>query len=194
MIRPYVQKQAALLLPYLARSRTILDFGCGDLSLARALTGAIPGASITGADVVDSGVRVPGVQFLLYDGVRLPFGYTSFDAAVAYHVFHHTNDPRSALRDVLRVTKHTLLMVEPVYRNRIDIFFMKILDRAGNGWRSAAIPMPFTFQKEHTWNTWAEELGWKVTDILPAGVLPGWLPFGETKFFVFTRLKPLRKK
>ncbi len=188
MIRPYVTKQVSLLLPYLTGCQSILDFGCGDLSLAKALKETLPQTIITGVDVVDSGKRVSGVQFRLYDGEKLPYKNKTFDATVVYHVFHHCSNPKASLADIMRVTKKTILMVEPIYRNVLDLFFMKIIDRLGNGWRSVAIPMPFTFQKEKTWQWWASEYGWSIHLVRDAGVLPGWLPFGVTKLFVLEKL------
>lgn len=182
----YVQKQKKLLAPYLGEVRTLLDFGCGDVSLSKLLHEEFPKLAITGVDVVDSGARAEGITFTLYDGKSLPFGAREFDVSVGYHVFHHCRDPRGAFGEVLRVTKKTLLMVEPVYRNRMDLFFMKIVDRLGNGWRGVAIPMPFTFQKEATWRRFAREFHWTVAETKTVGILPRWLPIGETKLFVLT--------
>ena len=117
----------------------------------------------------------------------MPFPRGSFDTAIVYHVFHHCDDPRHALSDVMRVTKKQILLVEPVYRTTFDILCMKILDRLGNGWRNVTIPMPFAFQKEKTWDTWVRSFGWNIVKREEAGVFPGWLPFGVTKLFV---LKP----
>ena len=184
----YIQRQADVVIPYLRDAKTVLDFGCGDLSLTRELTHTLPAVKLTGVDVVDSKVRIPRVTFRLYDGTRLPFGANTFDTTIAYHVFHHCRDPKAALKDVMRVTKKQILMVEPCLpagrRSGLDLFLMKILDRIGNGWRNVAIPMPFTFQKEETWRRWAGEKKWTVYTVLPAGVLPAWLPFGVTKLFV----------
>lgn len=138
-------------------------------------------------DVVDSGIRAEGVTFTLYDGKTLPFRSNAFDVSVAYHVFHHCRDPRAVFGEVTRVTKKKLLIVEPVYRNRLDLFFMKIADRLGNGWRSVAIPMPFTFQTEATWRRFAREFHWTVSETKSAGIFPKWLPAGVTKLFVLTR-------
>ncbi len=184
LLRPYINKQEALLLPYLDGTKQLLDFGCGDLSLAKGLKKALPKLKITGVDVVDAGVRSKEIEFKLYNGHTLPFPQKTFDTTIIYHVFHHCDDPRAALAEVMRVTKKQLLIVEPVYRSSLDLFFMKILDRVGNGWRNVTIPMPFTFQKESTWTDWAREFKWKVTATRHAGVLPCWLPFGETKLFV----------
>jgi ubiquinone/menaquinone biosynthesis C-methylase UbiE len=183
----YIRKQVQLLRPYIKPKTHLLDFGCGDLSLANALKQAVPGLTATGIDVVDSGARYPGISFRTYNGKTLPYKEKTFDITTVYHVLHHCDDPEAALGEVMRVTKKIILLVEPVYRNSLDIFFMKILDRLGNGWRNVTIAMPFTFQKEGTWKKWVQGPDWKIKDIKPAGVLPGWLPFGETKLFLLTR-------
>jgi ubiquinone/menaquinone biosynthesis C-methylase UbiE len=187
MMSGYFQKQKKLLAPYIRDGKTLLDFGCGDLSLSKLLHTEVPKLAITGVDVVDSRARVNGVAFTLYDGKTLPFRDHAFDVAISYHVFHHTSDPRAAFGELARVTKKTLLIVEPVYRNRLDLFFMKFADRVGNGWRGIAIPMPFTFQMEATWRRFAREFHWDVADTKTVGVLPRWLPIGEAKLFVLTR-------
>lgn len=186
MVHQYIDKQINLLRPYIGSRGRLLDFGCGDLSLLIWLHRALPGVSLTGIDVVDTGVRENGITFCTYDGKKIPFKNTSFDTTIVYHVFHHCDDPKKALREVMRVTKKQILMVEPVYRNSLDLFFMKILDRLGNGWRNVTIAMPFMFQKEQTWMSWAQESGWHIRHIQSAGVLPGWFPFGETKLFVIS--------
>jgi len=182
----YVQKQKKLLAPYVKKANTLLDFGCGDLSLSALLHKEFPTLAMTGVDVVDSGVRTDGVIFQLYDGKTLPFRNNSFDVSISYHVLHHCHDPRAAFGELARVTKKAMLIVEPVYRNGLDLFFMKIADRLGNGWRGVGIPMPFTFQKEATWRRFAREFHWNVAETRAVGVLPGWLPIGETKLFVLT--------
>jgi ubiquinone/menaquinone biosynthesis C-methylase UbiE len=183
----YFQKQKKLLVPYVGGGKMLLDFGCGDLSLSKLLHKEFPNLAITGVDVVDSGVRAGGVTFTLYDGKKLPFRNNAFDVSISYHVLHHCSDPRVAYGELCRVTKKKVLIVEPVYRNRFDLFLMKIVDRFSNGWRSVAISMPFTFQTEATWRRFAREFHWTVTETKTVGILPRWLPIGETKLFVLTR-------
>jgi ubiquinone/menaquinone biosynthesis C-methylase UbiE len=187
MINQYIQKQVHLLLPYIEAHGRLLDFGCGDLSLLKGLHRALPNLSLTGIDVVDTGMHEKGIAFRTYDGKTIPFGDRVFNTTIVYHVFHHCDSPKSALSEVMRVTKKQILMVEPVYRSELDLFFMKILDRLGNGWRNVAIAMPFAFQKEKTWRDWVDKKHWYITHSHSAGVLPGWLPFGETKLFVLNR-------
>lgn len=185
----YTRGKTALLAPFLTSTWSLLDFGCGDLSLSRALKDRYPAMSVTGIDVVDSKIRYPDIDFTTYDGTTLPYGDSSFDTAVSYHVLHHTENPKKALAELARVTKKTVLVVEPVYRHQTDLFFMKLLDRIFNGWRSVTIPMPFTFQTERTWRTWAHHLGLSVVAVKSAGVFPDWMPIGVTKLFVYTHEK-----
>lgn len=186
MTRVYANRQVNLVLPYLADCKNVLDFGCGDLSLLGGLQTVYPAYSFTGVDVVDSGARIPGVTFTLYDGNRLPFPKQSFDATVAYHVLHHCEDPRVNLAEIVRVTRKRILLIEPVVRWGWERPFMKLADHLANGWRSAAIPMPFTFQTRDTWRRWIDRFGWSIEKEESAGVLPSLLPIGKTVLFSLT--------
>lgn len=183
MTRAYANRQVTLVGPYLADCKNVLDFGCGDLSLLRGLKTVYPAYSFIGVDVVDSGMRIPGVTFQLYDGNRLPFPKQSFDATVAYHVLHHCEDPRVNLAEIVRVTRKRILLIEPVVRWGWERPFMKLADRLANGWRSADIPMPFTFQTGEKWQEWVRALGWRIEEEESVGVLPSILPIGEARLF-----------
>jgi hypothetical protein len=69
----YVKKQKILLAPYFGDGKMLLDFGYGDLPLAKVLHTEFPKLAITGVDMVDGGVRAEVIAFTLYDGKMTPF-------------------------------------------------------------------------------------------------------------------------
>jgi SAM-dependent methyltransferase len=71
---------------------SVLDIGCGIGLVDKELEGEV--ALLCGADMSRGSLdlakaRAPATRFALYDGVRLPFGDRSFDAAFAISVLHH---------------------------------------------------------------------------------------------------------
>ncbi len=177
----YVFRQEQLLFPFIA-GKKVLDFGCGNMTLTKALAGR--GFLTTGVDVVEPVKKPAGATFVRYGGVKLPFGGKSFDTTIAYHVFHHTQDPLAAFIESGRVTRKRILFVEPVYRSRLELPLMRLFDRMGNGWRAEDIPMPYQFRSQREWIELVAKAGWKVVRVLPAGVLPGFLPIGKTLLFI----------
>jgi SAM-dependent methyltransferase len=85
------------------RADSILDVGCGDGMLLRAVAQRVGARSISGADVK----LQPNLPFsaVRYDGVKLPFEDDAFDLVTISDVLHHAEDPEATLREALRVTK-----------------------------------------------------------------------------------------
>lgn len=86
----------------------LLDFGCGNAALTRALAAALPRMEVTGLDVHDA----PGLHdapdnlaYRRYDGVAIPFPAGHFDAALAAATLHHVASVGGALREMARVTR-----------------------------------------------------------------------------------------
>jgi len=100
--------------------RKILEVGCGLgehlLQFAKA------GATVHGVDLTERGIKLTNQRFSLCghkgllcvgDAENLPFGDDYFDFAYAWGILHHTQDPRKAVREMIRVLKpggHVLSM------------------------------------------------------------------------------------
>lgn len=87
----------------------VLDLGCGTGALAARLLDAIPGCSLTGADLSPRMVEVARARLagraevLLGDAERLPFHDAAFDVVVCNDSFHHYPDPERAAFQAWRV-------------------------------------------------------------------------------------------
>lgn len=171
----------------------MLDFGCGDLSLSKELRVLMPGLDIHGVDVVDFGIRDKHISFQQYDGKTLPYKAGSFDTVVVYHVLHHTNNPIGLLTECLRVSRNTVLLVEPVYRSRFEILGMACMDWLFNVWKDRSITMMFAFRSQRQWEDAIRGAGWNLMHIIDVEILPSWLPTGRSKLFVCSAKKHIKR-
>lgn len=179
----YLRHQAEVLNLYFSNVKSVLDFGCGDLALAQLLSKQNPKLKITGVDVVDLHRKVPGIDFVHYDGNKLPFRDASFDTVLSYHVFHHCDDPKEKFLECVRVAKTHVVFVESVIRNRVDNLGIRITDWVFNSWREEAIPMPYHFLSLLQWYRIFAQYGLTVEVEKNVGVLPSILPIGGTFLF-----------
>ncbi|MER5961402.1 methyltransferase domain-containing protein [Streptomyces sp. NPDC002057] len=95
--------------PHLPAGGSVLDVGAGGCRIAE-LLGADGRLSVTAVDVVDH--NVTDVPLLLCDGDTLPFPDKSFDAALLVFVLHHAERPEALVREVVRVTRSTVVVIE----------------------------------------------------------------------------------
>lgn len=90
------------------KNRRFLDVGCGlGLFSARALE---LGAAVTGVDVGANLVKrcrlkLPDASFSVSSALELCFGDGQFDVVLCTEVIEHTEDPRLAVAELLRVLK-----------------------------------------------------------------------------------------
>jgi SAM-dependent methyltransferase len=86
-----------------------LDVGCGLGLLHPHLTplGRLAGADVAGGTVERARAANPGVDYVAYDGVRLPFDDGAVDLAFAMGVVHHVPPPRwpAFAAELARVTR-----------------------------------------------------------------------------------------
>jgi SAM-dependent methyltransferase len=101
--------------------RHILDIGCGQGALGRALLKL--GARVTGVDpsapaIAAAREAAPGAAFEVADAADLPFPSAAFDGAVFLNSLHHVpvRSMSQALREAARVSGHgrPVVVVEPL--------------------------------------------------------------------------------
>lgn len=173
-----------LLLPYLSDSENILDFGCGDLSLAKSLKENNSSLKITGVDVNDFPKRPKDIKFQVYDGKKLPFRNNSFDTVIVFYVFHHCTDVMGCLEECIRVTKRRIIIIESVYRSPIELPFMKFMDWIYNAVKPEVIPLSYNFFSYKKWLEIFEKNNMKVkSKKIKQVFLPSFTPIGISYIF-----------
>ncbi len=167
------------------KKETVLDFGCGDLSFAKALKKKRPKLQISGVDVVDFHNRDKNVSFICYDGKKLPFKDKSFDTIIVFHVLHHTEDAKKYFKELVRVTKKRILLVESVARSAIDFPGMRFMDWVFNIWKSEKVPMTYQFFRKNEWYNLFDKnnLSVKLEKDMEIAPIPKFFPTGRSTLF-----------
>lgn len=140
----------------LPQGASVLDVGCGSGFIAHHLA-ALAGASVTGIDVRRS-VDAP-IRYFCFDGARIPFSESSFDAALLCYVLHHAQDQLAFLSEVRRALRGGGLAVvyEDIPRTAWDGAVCRAHDRR---WRSRTGPC--TFRRESEWRELFDSAGFRV--------------------------------
>lgn len=109
--------QLRRLLSYLTPQgkQVLLDLGTGSGYVAMALAKREPTSQVIGLDVAAEAIRkdaeiakqeaLSNVSFCTFDGVTLPFGDDTFDAAVCRYVLHHLPCCETTLREIARTVR-----------------------------------------------------------------------------------------
>lgn len=159
-LRRYARREARVLLPHVA-GRRLLDLGAGEGWVAEALLALAPRRWTCGADVGAFGLA-PG-PYIVYDGARLPFADDAFDTTLISLALHHAEKSEAVLDEAVRVTRRRLLVVESVYRNRLDRFWLDLLDGRLNRYRhGGAMNVPLAFRRPEEWRALFASRGLRV--------------------------------
>ena len=125
----YVEQIIPLAVEELAGHHKVLDIGCGDGQIARAL--AAQGSEVLGVDPTQLHIDVAierggGPRYLLGGATNIPTDDETFDAVVACLVFEHIDQMDEAMTEVARVLKP----------NGQFSFFLNhpLLQTPGSGW------------------------------------------------------------
>lgn len=86
------------------------------------------GIAMTSLDVAVPDAAVDRADVVLYDGVTMPFADGAYDVSVAMYVLHHTPSPEALLREMQRVSRKRIVLVEELYRHRPGKLRLAMLD------------------------------------------------------------------
>jgi SAM-dependent methyltransferase len=104
------------ILPFIEPKEQVLDIGWGTGHNGQRLR-QMRRVEVSGLDVVDMGVTGPKPR--LYDGSNIPFADESFDVSVLIYMLHYVDDPARFLREVKRVTKKRIIIVQTICQGTV---------------------------------------------------------------------------
>jgi SAM-dependent methyltransferase len=147
-LRRYAASEATAIAPFVVGSH-LLDLGAGEGYVATALRQQ---TEIWTCAVDIGPYRRATGPYLIYDGARLPFRDTTFDTTLISLALHHCAEPERVLDEALRVTRSRLIILESVYRNRWEHFWIERLDGCLNRYRhQGEMHIPLVFKRPQEW-------------------------------------------
>ena len=101
---------------------TALDVGTGNGTLFFSLNQLYPSIGLDfSPDLL--GRHCSRGRILRADAARLPFANRSFDLVAESCLLHHVGDPAAVVREMARVTRIALCLIEPNLRNPLSLLF-----------------------------------------------------------------------
>jgi ubiquinone/menaquinone biosynthesis C-methylase UbiE len=110
-------------------------------------------------DVVKPGYQKAPV--VLYEGEKIPFADKSFDVTILVTMLHHVPDPEKLVREVRRVTKKKVIVVEDLYHHGLGRFWTICRDRMLN---MEFMEHPHQFRKHEEWLEFFGKQGFKLAE------------------------------
>lgn len=192
VFRRRVRRLSQLVAAELQGGSTVLDLGCGDGSVARAIMQALPQYDIRGIDVHPRPQTWVPVD--LFDGRTIPFADKSFDWVTIVDVLHHADDAQGLLAEAARVARLGVIVKDHLLEGFAAYPTLRLMDWVGN--RGHDVRLPYNYLAKAEWKralaatglaakTWNETL-----DLYP---FPFTLLFDRQLHFVAT-LVPDRRE
>ena len=180
LFKNFIRKRGILIgkqiLPYIENNEKILDFGCGDMAVSEFISKKRD-VGITGIDVVD--YNSTDLENIVYGGGRLPFKDNHFDLVFASFVLHHTDDPAFYFKELSRVSKKKIILIEDTFVNRFEKAFTYGFDWLTNHLESLNVKIPFNFRSVNEWKTMVKTGGLKLKKM--KRFYPNIVPFIPTR-------------
>jgi SAM-dependent methyltransferase len=155
VFRRRVQILSARLAEELGSSGSVLDLGCGDGSIARAIIDQNPGLDIRGMDVlVRPQAHIPVMHF---DGLNIPSADRSFDWVMMVDVLHHTDDPRQLISEAARVARRGVVIKDHLREGFGAYTTLRLMDWVGN--KGHGVRLPYNYLRRKEWSAIFSDAG-----------------------------------
>ena len=130
-----------------AGTRTLLDVGCGDGTLARAVVRRRPEIEANGVEVrARPQTAIPVREF---DGRQLPFADRSFDVVMLVDVLHHAEEPHLLLSEVARVAANCVIIKDHLTGAWLSHERLRLMDWVGN--IGHGVPLRYAYWSPEQW-------------------------------------------
>ncbi len=167
---------------------TLVDVGCGDGSIGRAIAASRSDLDVFGFEVlVRPDCHLPVEAF---DGATIPLADGAVDFAMLVDVLHHTEDPAVLLAEAARVARCGVVLKDHTVRGLLARPTLRFMDWFGNAHHGVALP--YNYWTPAQWRRAFDRLGLAVAeqrDELALYPFPASFVFGRRLHFV-ARLEP----
>jgi SAM-dependent methyltransferase len=140
---------------------SVLDVGCGDGRIARAVADGLGASRVEGVDLrLPASVAVPA---RCYDGRILPFGDEAFDLVLLSDVLHHAAEPAALLREGLRVARRALVLKDHFCFGYLSGKVLTWMDRVGNA--SSGVEVTGRYLSPQEWVALVGAAGGRIAEL-----------------------------
>lgn len=144
-----------LLADELGSSGTVLDLGCGDGSIAKAVMNKKPGLVFRGIDVLVRPQTLIPVEF--FDGNTIPAADGSYDWVTIVDVLHHTDDPGHLVAEAARVARKGVVIKDHLREGFGAYPTLRFMDWIGN--RGHDVRLPYNYLSKSEWDAIFSRVG-----------------------------------
>ncbi|MAS92587.1 MAG: hypothetical protein CMO55_05260 [Verrucomicrobiales bacterium] len=157
---------------------TVLDFGAGIGWLGYEIA-VRQDLELFAVDIKCYPFTHPNVKPRIYDEGHLPYDDGEFDHAIVAFSLHHTKNAEGALREVQRVTRGEIVVLEDRLKSKKEVPFEVVKDVLANCFLDR---ITFEYKTEQEWENIFESLGLRIKNKITfstGSLLPmrhyGWL-------------------
>jgi len=146
----YYNKDTANFLMSHSNGKKILSVGCGDGSV-ECLIKQNKKIEIQGLEVTNYKKSKIPVKFYKK---KFPFKNKEFDMTSFVYSLHHAkskDELKQIMKEAIRVSKKNILVLDHIYDNFLDKFFLKLYDYFINKSTNFDIDVTFNYLKEREW-------------------------------------------
>lgn len=152
------------ILPHLKEGDRVLDVGCGNGTLGRAIMEA-PGAPRVVVEGLERVVRGgEPITVHAYPGGRFPFEDGSFDAVIVADVLHHEDKPDDLLAECRRTSRRLIIIKDHQLKGPLAKARVSFIDWAANA--PYGVPCLYRYNTAAQWEELPRRHGLEAVQVL----------------------------